>query len=161
MGRSVLINEYERLDGMSVEGIELSDGVTVAFSSVLVGCGVIKNVGLGIKIGTGSAVVAHSFIRGQGGVLIDKNVIKAPGVCIFSENHIFCDTEIPIKFQGEERAAVKIADNCWVGAGATILPGVEIAVGKVIAAGSVVTKTILTENSLIAGLPAKFIRKRA
>lgn len=48
---------------------------------------------------------------------------------------------------------VHIGDNCWIGAGAVILPGVNIGNGSVVAAGSVVTKDV-PENVMVAGCPA-------
>lgn len=53
---------------------------------------------------------------------------------------------------------VKICNNCWIGAGVNILPGVTIGEGCVIGAGSVVTKDI-PANSLAVGVPAKVVKK--
>ncbi|WP_243642373.1 acyltransferase [Marinobacterium mangrovicola] len=52
---------------------------------------------------------------------------------------------------------IKIGSNCFIGANSIILPGVEINDGCIIAAGSVVTKSI-SPNSIVAGNPAKVIR---
>ena len=49
--------------------------------------------------------------------------------------------------------------DVWVAANSTILPGVKIADGCVIAAGSVVTSDCDVENSLYGGIPARFIKK--
>lgn len=61
----------------------------------------------------------------------------------------------PRKYNG-----IRIGDDCWVGAGATLLGGVVIGHGSVIGAGSVVTKNI-PENVIVAGNPARIIRKIA
>ena len=53
---------------------------------------------------------------------------------------------------------VVIEDNCWIGGGVIILPGVTIGKGSVIGAGSVVTKNI-PENSVAVGNPCRVIRK--
>lgn len=51
-----------------------------------------------------------------------------------------------------------IRKNVWVGINVTILPGVEIGEGSIVAAGSVVTKNV-PPNTLVGGVPAKFIKK--
>lgn len=52
---------------------------------------------------------------------------------------------------------VVIEDNCWIGAGVTICPGVRIGKNSVIGAGSVVTKDI-PENSVAVGNPCRVLR---
>lgn len=52
---------------------------------------------------------------------------------------------------------IKIGDNCFIGANTVILPGVTLADNIVVAAGSVVTKSFLENNIIIAGNPAKKI----
>lgn len=54
-------------------------------------------------------------------------------------------------------APVRIDDGAWIGAHATILPGVTIGAGAVVAAGAVVTKSV-APNQLVAGVPAKPLR---
>ncbi len=53
---------------------------------------------------------------------------------------------------------IRIGCNVWIGSRATILKGVTIGSGSVIATASVVTKNV-PENCLVAGVPAKIIRK--
>ena len=60
--------------------------------------------------------------------------------------------------QGLEKALpIVIGDNCWIGSGVTILPGVTIGSNAVIGAGSVVTKDI-PENVIAIGNPCRVIR---
>lgn len=100
-------------------------------------------------------------------IKIGSNVLIAPNVQIYTATH-------PIEL--EERLTpnwtlesgkhfcqvyalpVTIGDNCWIGGGAIILPGVKIGVGSVIGAGSVVTKDI-PANCVAFGNPCKVIRK--
>ena len=51
---------------------------------------------------------------------------------------------------------VKIGDNCWIGSGAIIFPGVEIGDGSIIGAQTVVTKNV-PPNSVFIGIPGKVI----
>lgn len=59
----------------------------------------------------------------------------------------------------DQDAPVVIEDGCWIGANVTILKGVTIGRGSVIAAGAVVTKSC-EPYSIIGGVPAKLIRRR-
>lgn len=62
------------------------------------------------------------------------------------------------KLPGQD-APVTIEDGCWIGANVTILKGVTIGRGSVIAAGAVVTKSC-EPYSIIGGVPAKLIKMR-
>lgn len=57
-----------------------------------------------------------------------------------------------------EAYPIIIGNGCWIGAGVTILPGVNVGEGTIIAAGSVVVKNC-APNSLYAGVPAKKIKE--
>ncbi|MCS7466770.1 hypothetical protein NZK35_08955 [Stieleria sp. ICT_E10.1] len=69
------------------------------------------------------------------------------------------DAKINIREQGYELSPVAIEDDVWIAARSVILPGVRLARGTVVAAGSVVTKSS-EPNAIIAGTPAKVIGKR-
>jgi acetyltransferase-like isoleucine patch superfamily enzyme len=66
---------------------------------------------------------------------------------------------LPIRHQGVSRKGIKIGKNCWIGSKVTVLDGVTIGTGSIIAAGSVVTKSF-PENSIIGGVPAKLLKTR-
>jgi maltose O-acetyltransferase len=51
-----------------------------------------------------------------------------------------------------------IGDDCWLGAGVTVLPGVTIGRGCTVAAGATVAADV-EDNCLVGGVPAKLIRK--
>jgi acetyltransferase-like isoleucine patch superfamily enzyme len=80
-------------------------------------------------------------------------------VRVFSENHQYGEDDVPIRLQGETRAPVIIEDDCWIGAGATILGEVHVGRGAVIGAGSVVTRDV-PPNAVVAGIPAVVLRYR-
>ena len=159
VGRSVIIEDFVFMDALSQNGIVLGNNVTIAKFTSIQCTGVIHELGTGVTIGDNSAVGAYSFLGGQGGITIGNNVIMGPKVNIFSENHGFDDLSLPIRLQPTTRKGVVIDDNCWIGANSTILDGVHIGQGCVIAASSVVTKD-LPVNSIAAGIPARVIRQR-
>ena len=158
-GPNLILEDLVQISALSEKGISLGRNVTIGKSAILVCTGVIANRGVGIEIGDYSAVGAHSFLGGQGGVRLGQNVIMGPGVRIFSENHNYGDLGIPIRLQGENRKGVLVEDDCWVGSGVTILDGVTVGTGSLIAAGSVVTKDV-PPFSIAAGVPAKVIGDR-
>jgi acetyltransferase-like isoleucine patch superfamily enzyme len=151
-------------DGVSInafarDGVRLGHNVTIARNATLACTGVLARLGVGIVVGDRSAIGSGSFIGGQGGVTIGDDVILGPGVRIFSENHRFDQLDTPIRSQGEEREGVIIGNDCWIGAGVTILAGVSVGDGCVIAAGAIVTKDI-APWMVAAGIPARAIRSR-
>jgi acetyltransferase-like isoleucine patch superfamily enzyme len=58
-----------------------------------------------------------------------------------------------------ETARVVVRDGAWIGAGAIVLPGVEIGEGAVVAAGAVVTRSVEPET-LVGGIPAAVIKEQ-
>lgn len=89
-------------------------------------------------------------------VKIGKNCLLAPHVCISAATHPIDPT---LRAAGAEfTAPITIGDNVWIGANATICPGVRIGNNVVIGAGAVVTKDII-DDVVVAGVPAKVIRK--
>lgn len=160
VGKNCILEDDVYINCLSNNGIKLANNVTISKGARLVGTGVIRNKGVGISIGSNSAIGSNSFIGGQGNVEIGSDVIIGPDVKIYSENHNMQSLEKPIRLQGENRVAVKIGNNCWIGSSSIILEGVEIANGTVIAAGAIVTKSIEAENMLVAGIPAKILKSR-
>jgi acetyltransferase-like isoleucine patch superfamily enzyme len=86
-------------------------------------------------------------------------VMFGPNVYIFSENHGHERTDIPMIEQPTARKGVKIEDDVWIGTRATILDGITIGKGSIIAAGSIVNKDV-PPYSIVAGVPAKVIKSR-
>ena len=87
-------------------------------------------------------------------ITIGSHVLFGPGVQIYAASHPL-DPEIRKTLEFSK--TVNIGDNCWIGGGTIILPGVNIGNNCVIGAGAVVTKSI-PENSMAVGNPAKVIK---
>ena len=126
-------------------------------------CG--KNVDIGRKIsfssqvslGDRSSIGDNTYILGK--VVIGKDVMMAANCALIASNHNFDNLDIPMNQQGGTDSPIEIGDNVWIGYGCIILAGVKIGSGAVIAAGSVVSKDV-SENTIVAGIPAKCIKIR-
>lgn len=158
-GKNLILDDNVSINALSVNGIQLGNHVSIARDSILFCTGIIAQKGTGIIIGDRTGIGARAFIAGQGGVTIGNDVITGPNIQIFSENHNFNDTLHTIKEQGVTKQPTVIGNNCWLGGGITILAGVTIGDGCVIAAGSIVTKSV-PPNSVVAGVPAKVVKTR-
>ena len=95
---------------------------------------------------------ACSFLD-MGGITLEDHVLIGPQVKLITENH---------PLDPEDRRAligkpILIKRNAWIGAGATILPGVTVGENAVVAAGAVVSKDVAA-NTVVGGIPAKFIK---
>ncbi len=158
-GKNLILEDRVSINALSENGIILGDHVSIARDSILFCTGIISQKGTGITIGNRTGISARAYFAGQGGITIGDDVIFGPNVQIFSENHVFSNLSVNIKEQSVTKHAVFIGNNCWIGGGATILAGVSICDGCVIAAGSVVTKSV-PPNSIVAGVPAKLVKNR-
>ena len=98
------------------------------------------NFGRHIQIGKNVFINHDCTFLDLGGILIEDDVLIAPKVSIITENHPVNPKERKIL----DLRSVKISRNVWIGASATILPGITIGENSVIAAGSVVTKDALS-----------------
>ena len=158
-GKNLILDDNVTVNALSANGIIMGDHVSIAKDSILFCTGVIAQKGTGITIGDRTGIGARAFLAGQGGITIGSDVITGPNLQVFSENHNFSDLSLTIKEQGVTKQPTAIGNNCWIGGGVSILAGVTIGDGCVIAAGSVVTKSVAA-NSIVAGVPAKVIKSR-
>lgn len=159
VGKAVVFNSDTTIECFGVDGITLGDRVTVGSYSSLMASTVVREPGRGITVGNNTAIGIRNTIWGQGGVVIGNDCLLGPDVFIVSENHTFDSRETPILAQGGVRDAVTIGDDCWLGAGVKIMPGVTIGDGAVIGAGAVVTKSV-PAYSIAAGIPARVMGTR-
>ncbi|OJW13238.1 MAG: maltose acetyltransferase [Mucilaginibacter sp. 44-25] len=88
-------------------------------------------------------------------VKIGNNVFFAPAVQVYTATH---PLDALLRRSKENGKPITIGDDCWIGGGTVICPGVTIGNRCVIGAGSVVTRNI-PDDSLAVGNPARVIRK--
>ncbi|ANE50096.1 DapH/DapD/GlmU-related protein [Flavisolibacter tropicus] len=111
------------------------------------------NFGRFIQIGKNVFINHACSFLDMGGITIEDEVLIGPKVNLITENH-------PLD-PADRRALIckpiLIKRNAWIGAGATILPGVTIGENAVVAAGAVVSKDV-PANTVVGGIPAKLIK---
>ncbi len=106
-------------------------------------------ISFGSRVDVGENVV----MRGGGGIYIGNNVLIAAGATLASQGHPTC----PPRWGRVVSKPVRIGNEVWIGANATILPGVTIGDGSIVAAGAVVTHDV-PSFSIVAGVPARVIQ---
>lgn len=110
-------------------------------------------------IATTSHLKSGTYIEASGGVRIGEYFHPGRGLTVFSANHNYEDaTHIPYDEVVLEQPVI-IGDFVWCGANVTILPGVTIGEGAILAAGSIVTKDV-PPLAVVGGNPARVIKYR-
>ena len=110
--------------------------------------------GKNISVGENVFINSGCCFQDQGGIEIGNNALIGQQVVIATLNHELT----PARRANLLPAPVRIGDNVWIGAHATILAGVTIGDNSVVAAGAVVTKDV-PANVVVAGVPAKVIKR--
>ena len=101
-----------------------------------------------IEIGNYVSIAENVSFLLSGGHFVDTfTIFPFKAICFSKENETLC------------KGPIKVCDDVWIGYGATILSGVTIGQGAIIAAGSVVVKDV-EPYSVVGGNPAKLIKYR-
>lgn len=132
LGTNIYIGHYTILKGYYQNEMVIEDNVWI-------GQGCFLHSGGYLKIGSNSGIGPHTKI-----------------ITTFHEEE---GIRVPILFSCLKEAAVIIEDDCDIGTGSVILPGITIGRGSQIGAGSVVTKDV-EPYSVVAGVPARLLKKR-
>lgn len=107
-----------------------------------------------LYIGKNSLVIRnYNFIQASGGVYIGNYVRFATRVSLLSSNHDLYNQNI------SHHKSIVIGDYCWLGMNTTILAGVTLGPRTIVANGAVVTKSFPEGMCVLAGIPAKIIKK--
>ena len=134
----------ERLSEIIDSQIDKSTTVFVPFYT---------NFGKHIKLGKNVFINHACTFLDLGGITIEDDVQIGPKVNLITENH----PVDPTKRKHLDLKSILIKRNAWIGAAATILPGVTIGENSIVAAGAVVNKDV-PDNSIVGGIPAKLIK---
>lgn len=109
--------------------------------------------GKNIHIGRHVFINMGCKFQDQGGIFIGDGALIGHNVVLATLNH----ADSPRDRATMLPAPIRIGRNVWIGASATVLPGVTIGDGAIVAAGAVVTKDV-PENTIVGGVPARIIR---
>ncbi len=158
--KNVLIGENNNIHNSSTFDTSLGGQIIVGDDNeILHGC-LLMTYGGKVSIGSGCSINPYTIIYGHGkGVLIGNNVLIAAHCLLIPANHVFSRTDIPINQQDTISKGIIIEDDVWIAASCQVLDGVTIGKGSIIAAGSVVNKSV-EPYSIVGGVPAKLIKYR-
>lgn len=159
VGNGVTIQDNCMINAVCKGRVKIGNTCTIGKNAIIDCTGVLEELGESLVIGDNVGISPNFTVFVRGKVEIGNDTIIGPGVTIVSENHVADSIELPIRKQGTRRKGVVIGEDCWIGAGATILDGVTIGEKAIVAAGAVVNKDV-EPRMIVGGIPAKVIRKR-
>lgn len=105
-----------------------------------------------VSIGRDVVIMPGCLMMSAGGITIGDGAMIAANVQLISNNHDLYERHVITC------RPIHIGRNAWIGAGATILPGVTVGDNAVIGAASVVTKDI-PADTIAVGNPARILRR--
>ncbi|MCY1635005.1 acyltransferase [Marinifilum sp. D737] len=147
LGENISIRDYTNIKG---KNINIGDNVFIHENVFIRGLEY-------INIGEGTTINRNTSILDK--VNIGKFCSIAPNVVIVGSNHNYENKNELIKQQGSECIGITIEDDVWIATNVSILDGVTVGKGSIVAAGAVVNKNI-PEYSIVAGVPARVMKKR-
>lgn len=112
-----------------------------------------------IEIGNNVSINKNFSIVSRNKIRIGNNVSIGPNCCIYDHDHDFSNKDQLIQNQGYISSEIFIGDDVWIASNVFIGKGVKISNGAIVASGSVVVNDV-EENTVVGGVPAKFIKNR-
>ena len=157
IGKGVTIGHNTILDGYASTKIIFGDYAKIGAYSCLTTTSHLSKYGVGLVMGSNSAIGDYTHFGASGGIKIGNDVIMGSYISFHSENHSFSDKSILIREQGVTSVGIILGNNIWVGAKVTFLDGCIVGNNCVVAAGAVVNGQY-PDNCIIGGIPAKIIK---
>lgn len=109
-----------------------------------------------LEIGSDCFINADCLFDATGSIAIGDHVTFGHGVMVTTSHHEFGH---PRRRSGELRPLpVQVGHGAWLSSRVTVLPGVRIGEGAVVAAGAVVARDV-EPHTLVAGVPAREVRR--
>ena len=155
-GKDFQIGRRVQIRNFSFNGRQLKiifKGNNIIMNDVLIQGGGTVEIGKNTYIGSFSVIGCNEKIT------IGENCMIAQSVSIRDTDHNYARIDIPMNNQGVVTSPVSINDDVWVGYGAVITKGINIARGSIIGANAVVTRDV-PEYAVVGGVPARIIKFR-
>lgn len=148
---SKLNNEYHNHDSTikllsEITGQKVDDSVGVNLP-------LYSDFGKHLSIGKSVFINSNVMFTDLGGITLEDHVLIGPRVNLLSVNH----PTNPEQRRGLIVSPITIKRNAWIGAAATVLPGVTIGENAIVGANAVVTKDV-PANTVVTGSPAKVVK---
>ncbi|MDP2723610.1 MAG: acyltransferase [Bacteroidales bacterium] len=149
-GKGSLIRHSVRMDVMPFNYFSLGDNSTIEdFSTINNGVGDVT-IGNNVRIGLSNTLI--------GPITIGNDIMFAQNIVLSGLNHGYEDISLPISDQPVTTKPIIIQDEVWIGANAVITAGVTVGKHSIVAAGSVVVKSV-PPYSIVGGNPAKLLKQ--
>lgn len=157
IGHNVIIDDYCLLDAKGCE-----EGSFVLGNNVLISRNCILSCKEGfLKVGDNTNFGSNCSLYSVSCMDIGAHVLFAANCYLGGSMYYFDRVDIPPIQQGSySRGGVVVGEGCWLGADVKVLDGVRIGQGVIVGSGAVVLEDV-EPFSIIAGVPAKLIRKRS
>lgn len=158
LGDKVVISDGAILDGRSNSDV----GVRIGDRSIIGQRAMVLckegTIAIGEDVGVGAC--SGLYAVGTNKLEIGDNCLIGPYTYLGGTMYHYQDTSIPMRLQGHDlRGGITVGNDCWFGAGVSVMDGVTIGDGAIIASGAVVTKDV-PARTVVGGVPAKVIRHR-
>lgn len=155
LGGSNIIRKNTTMYSKSKNGIVVGTGTEFGPN-----CGITANgENSKIVIGKNCAFGENVAIGGLEDITIGDNALFASNILILSTNHNYENPNVAVKFQGSRGEKITIGSDGWVGDGVTILAGANIGNHCIIGSKSVVTRGNIPDYSVVAGNPARIVKR--
>jgi acetyltransferase-like isoleucine patch superfamily enzyme len=157
-GQPISIDPSSSVSRRSV--IRVTDGgsIRIGRNCTVHDFAMILTYGGDVLIGDDCSLNPFAIVYGAGGVRIGNGVRIAAHTVIIPANHRSGSDDVPLHMAGIVAQGITIADHVWLGSGCRILDGVRIGTNAVVGAGSVVTRSV-ADNVTVVGVPARPIRR--
>lgn len=153
LGNKVMIDDQAVLDARGKDAeVHLADFVSIGRGSAIISKNAKITLAEGVNISTNCRIASESSIEIGKGSLVAAYCYIGPG------DHSRESGKAIIEQPMQNRGGVKIGENVWIAARATIMDGVSIGNNSIVAAHSFV-KDNVPENTIVGGCPAKVIKE--